>query len=114
MQVFQKISLITSILGLILLVPIIIIYGYANSVIGIPILGLFLGGLILHVFLLIIVNLASLYVAFKMKNKKIVGIVLIVCGIVIFAIANLPGIPGCILFSIAGILALNESRFSTT
>ena len=49
-----------------------------------------------------------------MKNKKIVGILLIVCGIVILAIANFFGIPGCILFIIAGILALKESRLSTT
>jgi hypothetical protein len=111
---FQKITLVTSILGLVILVPVIVGYGYANSLIGIPILGLFLGGLILHVILLIVVNLASLYVAFKMQNKKIVGILLIVCGIVILAIANLLGIPGCILFSLAGILALKESRLSTT
>lgn len=114
MKGFQKIALITSILGLAILVPIIVIYGYANSLIGLPILGLFLGGLILQVFLLIIVNLASLYVAFKIKNKKVAGILLIVCGVVIFAIANFLGIPGCILFFIAGILALKESRHQAT
>ena len=114
MKGFQKITLVTSILGLVILVPVIVVYGYANSLIGIPILGIVLGGLILHVILLIIVNLASLYVAFKMKNKKIVGILLIACGIVILAIANFLGIPGCILFIIAGILALKESRLLTT
>jgi hypothetical protein len=88
MQGFQKFTLVASILGLAVLVPVIVIYTYANGLIGIPILGLFLGGLILHVILLIIVNLAGLYVAFKMKNKKIIGILLIICGVVILAIAN--------------------------
>jgi hypothetical protein len=113
MQGFQKFTLVASILGLAVLVPVIVIYTYANGLIGIPILGLFLGGLILHVILLIIVNLAGLYVAFKMKNKKIIGILLIICGVVILAIANFFGIPGCILFSVAGVLALKEKVFST-
>jgi hypothetical protein len=98
----------------VILVPVIVIYAYINSLIGIPILGLFLGGLILHVFLLILVNLASLYVAFKMKNKKIICTLLIACGIVMLAIANLLGIPSCILLIVAGILALKEKRLSVT
>ena len=65
MKGFQRISLVTSILSLVILVPVIVGYtGFANSLIGIPILGLFLIELILHVILLIVVNLASLYVVF--------------------------------------------------
>jgi len=58
---YQKLTLITAILGLFILVPIIVGYAYVNSLIGFPVLGLFLGGLLLHVFLLIIVNVVSLY-----------------------------------------------------
>jgi hypothetical protein len=113
MEGFQKITFVASILGLAVLLPVIVVYTYINGLIGIPILGLFLGGLILHVVLLIIVNLAGLYVAFKMKNKKVTGILLIICGVVILAIANFFGIPECILFSIAGVLALKAKVFAT-
>jgi hypothetical protein len=105
---YRKLTLITGILGLVILVPIIVGYAYVNSLIGLPILGLFLGGLLLHVFLLLIVNVASLYIAFRIKNTKIAGILLIVCGVVILASATFLGIPSFVLFCIAGILALRE------
>lgn len=93
---------------MVVLVPIIAGYVYINSLIGFPILGLFLGGVLLHVFLLIIVNASSLYVAFRIKKTKIAGILLIVCGVVILASATFLGIPSFVLFSIAGVLALKE------
>jgi hypothetical protein len=105
---YQKLTLITAILGSVILVPIIVGYAYVNSLIGFPVLGLFLGGLLLHVFLLIIVNVVSLYIAFRIKNTKIVGILLIVCGVVILASATFLGIPSFVLFCIAGVLALRE------
>jgi len=105
---YRKLTLITAILGLVILVPIIVGYAYVNSLIGFPILGLFLGGLLLYVFLLIIVNIASLYIAFSIKNTKIAGILLIVCGVVILASTNYFGIPSFVLFCIAGVLALRE------
>ena len=83
MKGYQKLALITAILGLVVLVPIIVGYVYFNSLIGFPILGLFLGGILLHVFVLLLVNAASLYVAFRIKNTKMVGILLMVCGVVI-------------------------------
>ena len=83
MKGYQKLTLITAILGLVVLVPIIVGYVYFNSLIGFPILGLFLGGILLHVFVLLLVNAASLYVAFRIKNTKMAGILLIVCGVVI-------------------------------
>ena len=61
--------------------PVIVGYVYFNSLIGFPILGLFLGGILLHVFVLLLVNAASLYVAFRIKNTKTAGILLIVCGV---------------------------------
>jgi hypothetical protein len=85
---YQKLTLITAILGLVVLVPIIVGYVYFNSLIGFPILGLFLGGILLHVFVLLLVNAASLYVAFRIENTKMAGILLIVCGVVILAAAT--------------------------
>jgi hypothetical protein len=38
-----------------------------------------LGGILLHVFLLIIVNAAGFYVVFKIKNTKVAGVLLMVC-----------------------------------
>ena len=90
--------------------PIIVGYVYFNSLIGFPILGLFLGGILLHVFVLLIVNAASLYVAFRIKNPKMAGILLIVCGVVILAAATYFGIPSSVLFCIAGVLALKEKQ----
>ena len=105
---YRKLTLITAMLGLVILVPFVVGYAYVNSLIGLPILGLFLGWLLLYVFLLLIVNIASLYIAFRIKNTKIVGILLIVCGVVILASTNYFGIPSFVLFCIAGVLALRE------
>ncbi len=80
---------------------------------GFPILGLFLGGILLHVFVLLLVNAASLYVAFRIKNTKMAGILLIICGIVILAAATYFGIPSFVLFCIAGVLALREIQTSS-
>ena len=91
MKGYQKLTLITAILGLVVLVPIVVGYVYFNSLIGFPILGLFLGGVLLHVFVLLLVNAASLYVAFRIKNTKVAGILLIVCGVVILAAGYLLG-----------------------
>ena len=105
MKGYQKLTLITAILGLVVLVPIIVGYVYFNSLIGFPILGLFLGGILLHVFVLLLVNAPSLYVAFRIKNTKMAGILLIVCGVVILAAAYF-GIPSFVLFCIAGVPSL--------
>jgi hypothetical protein len=107
-KLYQKLALLTAILGLVVLVPIIIGFAYVNSLIGFPILGLFLGGVLLHVFLLIAVNAASLYIAFRVNNTKIGGILLIVCGVTILATSTFFGIPAFVLFCIAGILAIRD------
>ena len=108
MKGYRKLTLITAMIGLVILVPFVVGYAYVNSLIGLPILGLFLGWLLLYVFLLLIVNIASLYIAFRIKNTKIAGILLIVCGVVILASTNYFGIPSLVLFCIAGVLALRE------
>jgi hypothetical protein len=110
---YQKLTLITAILGLIVLVPIIVGYVYFNSLIGFPILGLFLGGILLHVFVLLLANAASLYAAFRVKNTRVAGILLIVCGVVILAAATYFGVPSFILFCLAGVLALKEKQTSS-
>ena len=110
MKAYQKLILISAVLGLVVLVPIIVGYVYFNSLIGFPILGLFLGGILLHVFVLILVNAASLYVAFRIKNTKMAGILLIICGVVILATATYFGIPSFVLFCVAGVLALKEKQ----
>ena len=89
MKGYQKLTLITAILGLVVLVPIVIGYVYFNSLIGFPILGLFFGGILLHVFVLLLVNAASLFVVFRIKTTKMSGVLLIVCGVVILGSSNL-------------------------
>ena len=113
MKLYQKLALITAILGLVALVPIVVGFAYVNSLIGFPILGLFVGGVLLHVFLLIIVNLASLYITFKVKNTKIGGILLIVCGVIILITTTYLGIPAFILFASAGIFAIRDKTSVT-
>ena len=71
MKGYRKLTLITAILGLVILVPFVVGYAYVNSLIGLPILGLFLGWLLLYVFLLLIVNIASLYITFRIKNFRL-------------------------------------------
>jgi hypothetical protein len=112
MKGYQKLTLITAILGLVVLVPVVVGYIYFNSLIGFPILGLFLGGILLHVFVLLVVNAASLYAAFRIRNTRIAGIFLIGCGVIMLAAATYFGIPSFILFCVAGVLALKEKRMS--
>lgn len=108
MKTYQKLALITAILGLVVLVTIIVGFVYVNSLIGFPILGFFLGGLLLHVFLLIVVNVGSFFVTFRIKIPKLSGILLILCGVAILALATYLGIPSFVLFCTSGVLALRE------
>ena len=108
MKLYQKITLITGILGSIIPVIGVFVYMFINSIIGIPVLGLFLGGLILIAIMIIAINIAALVVAFFVKNTKICGIILISCGVILFASVQYWGIPGMILFVIAGIMAIIE------
>jgi hypothetical protein len=110
MKSYQKFTLITVILGLIIPILGLFIYFFVNSLIGIPILGLFLGGALLVAILIIAINIAGLVAAFRIKNTKIVGIILIACGAALFLAVQFFAIPGLILFVIAGILALKEKN----
>ena len=110
MKKYQKFTLITVILGLIIPILGLFLFFFVNSVIPIPVLGLFLGGALLSAILIIAINIAGLVVAFKIKNTKIVGMALIGCGAALFLAIQFLAIPGLILFVIAGILALKEKN----
>ncbi len=110
MKLYQKITLFSVILGLVILVPIVVSYFFINSFVGIPFLGLVLGGFILHIVILIVINIACFYTAFFLKNRKIVGGLLIALGLSFLLFGSYFGIPSMILFIISGVLALKENR----
>lgn len=110
MKLYKKLTIINTILGITVCIIILFIYFFINSLIVIPLLGLFLGGTILHVFILLIISLVGIVSIFYIKNMKILGIALIIYGILVLATATFFGIPGFILFVIAGILALKEKQ----
>jgi len=110
MKLYKKLTIINTILGITVCIIILLIYFFINSLIGIPLLGLFLGGTILHVFIVLLINLAGIVSIFYIKNTRIVGIALIIYGTLVLATATFFGIPGFILFVIAGILALKEKQ----
>jgi hypothetical protein len=113
-KLYKKLTIINTILGIITSIVILFIYFFINSLIGIPLLGFFLGGTILHVFILLIISLAGIVSIFYIKNTRLLGIALIIYGILVLATATffgIPfGIPGFILFLIAGLLALKEKQ----
>ena len=110
MKLYKKLTIINTILGITVCIIILFIYFFINSLIVIPLLGLFLGGIILHVFIVLFINLAGIVSIFYIKNTRIVGIALIIYGTLVLATATFFGIPGFILFVIAGIIALKEKQ----
>jgi hypothetical protein len=108
MRLFQKLTLVTAILGLVIPLLGVVAYVFINSIIGIPVLALFLGGIMLIAVLIIAINAAALFVAFYLKNTKIVGIILISCGAILLVTVQLWGLPGLALYIVSGILALRE------
>ena len=110
MKLYKKLTIINTILGITVCIIILLIYFFINSLIGIPLLGLFLGGTILHVFIVLLINLAGIVSIFYIKNTRIVGIALIIYGTLLLATATFFGIPGFILFVIAGIMAIKEKQ----
>ena len=114
MKLYKKLTIVNTILGIIASIIILFIYFFINSLIGIPLLGLFFGGIILNVFILLIISLAGIISIFYIKNTRILGIALIIYGILVLVTATffgIPvGIPGFILFVISGILALKEKQ----
>ena len=60
MKLYKKLTIINTSLGITVCIIILLIYFFINSLIGIPLLGLFLGGTILHVFLVLLINIAAI------------------------------------------------------
>ena len=113
MKNYQKLTIITAILGLILPFIGLFLYFFINSIIGIPVLALFVGWAMLIAVAIIAINIAAIVAAFKIKNTKIVGGILIACGVLLFLLIQWFAVPALVLFVIAGILALrNKDRNS--
>ena len=108
MKLYQKLTLITAILGLILPLLGVFAYVFVNSLTGIPVLALFLGTAVLIAIVIIAINVAAIVVVFYIANTKLVGIILISCGIVLFLTVQIWGIPGLVLYVVSGIIALRE------
>ncbi|MDN5845502.1 MAG: hypothetical protein L0H53_04415 [Candidatus Nitrosocosmicus sp.] len=110
MKGYQKLTIITAILGLIIPFIGLFLYFLINSVVGIPILALFVGWALLIAIAIIGINVGAIIAAFKIKNTKIVGGILIACGVLLFALIQWFAVPALVLFVIAGILALREKN----
>lgn len=110
MKLYKKLTVINASFGLFIAIVFLTSYFMINSIIGIPILGLFLGSVLVHVLIILAINIASLVVIFYIKNERLIGISLIGCGALILLSLTFIGIPSFILFIIAGILALKEKR----
>jgi len=108
MKLYQKLTLITAILGLV--VPLLGVFAYVfiNSLTGIPVLALFLGTAVVIAILIIAINIAALVVVFYIKNTRLVGIILISCGALLFLTVQIWGVPGLVLYIVSGIIALRE------
>ena len=108
MKLYQKLTLITAILGLIIPLVGVFIYVFINSLTVIPVLALFLGTAVLIAIVIIAINVAAIVVVFYITNTKLVGIILISCGIILFLTVQIWGIPGLVLYIVSGIIALRE------
>ena len=106
MKLYQKLTLITAILGLIVPLVGVFVYVFINSLTGIPVLALFLGTAVLIAIVIIAINIAAIIVVFYIKNIRLVGIVLISCGIILFLTIQIWGVLGLVLYVVSGIIAL--------
>ena len=101
MKLYQKITLITTILSLIVPLSVIFVYFFIDSLMEIPILGVFLANAVLISVEIIAIKLAGLFIVFCIKNTKVVGLALILCGVIlILTIQSLGYSRICIVYSI--------------
>ena len=110
MKGFQKLTIITAILGMVIPFIGLFLYFLINSFIGIPILALFVGWALLIAIAIIAINIGAIVAAFKVKNTKIVGGILIACGVLLFVLIQWFAIPSLVLFIIAGVLAFRQKN----
>ena len=110
MLLYQKFTLITTILSLIVPLSVIVIYFFIDSIMKIPILGVFIANAVLISVEIIAIKLIGLFIVFFIKNAKVVGLALISCGVILILTIQLWGIPGFVLYIVAGIMALRENK----
>ncbi|MGD1834723.1 MAG: hypothetical protein ACPKPY_08005 [Nitrososphaeraceae archaeon] len=108
MKLYKKLAFINAGLGIFIATIILFSYSSLNNIIGIPILNVFFSSFILHIVITIIVNIMSIIIIIYIKNLKIVGASLMICGMLILSSLFYFGIPSFILFIISGILALKD------
>ena len=68
MRNYQKLTLVTAILGSVIPVFGLFLYFFVNSIIGIPLLALVLGSALIGAFITIAINIGAIVAAFKIKN----------------------------------------------
>ena len=85
----------------------IFVYFFINPLIGIPILG---DAVPISVKIIQGNSLAGLFIVFCIKNTKVVGLALILCGVILILTIQLWGIPGFVLYIISGIMAFREKH----
>jgi hypothetical protein len=110
MKLYQKITLITTILSLIVPLSVIFVYFFIDSLMEIPILGVFLADAVLISVEIIAIKLIGLFIVFCIKNTKVVGLALILCGVILILTIQLWGIPGFVVYIVSGIMALREKH----
>src|SRR5688572_6540095 len=94
MQTYEILSLIGCVLGLLLILQVIVIYG---STFKITDYGWMIGGIIVYI--------NALLVTFLTKSRKAIGITLIVSSVLVLILTDLYGIIGFALLLPAGIMA---------
>ena len=77
---------------------------------NIPILGIFIADAVLISIEIIIIKLAGLLIVFFIKNAKVVGLALILCGVILILTIQLWGVPGFVVYIVSGIMALRENQ----
>ena len=97
MKLYQKLTLITAILGLIVPLVGVFVYVFINSLTVIPVLALFLATAVLIAIVIIVINVAALVAVFYIKTTRLIGIILISCGIILFLTVQIKGIPALVL-----------------
>lgn len=110
MKGYQKLTIITAALGLIIPIIGLSLYFLINSIIGIPLLALFVGAALAIAVLIVAINVGAVVAVFKISNKNVVGGILIGCGVILFIVIQYFAIPAMILFIIAGIMAFRDKE----
>ena len=110
MKLYQKLTLITTILSLIVPLSVIFAYFFIDSLMEIPILGVLIVDALLISVEITVIKLSGLFIVFYIKNTKVVGLALISCGVILILTIQIWGFPGFVLYIVSGIMALRENQ----